>query len=219
MPYITFAGRRVNLEPEKIAYALEKGGVAFVRGLLWSVFHGRKPNGLFLGGGVRILASGALKLGSGVSIGAGSYLDCSSVEGVNIASGVTLREGLWLQCRSGLNEKGVGLKIGPRAYIGPKAVLGVGGPISIGEGTQVGAGLTLSAESHEPGETGSYNTGAVQRRGITIGADCWIGNNVTILDGVTIGDKAVIGAGAVVTRSVPSNSKAFGVPAVVRGRA
>jgi len=50
---------------------------------------------------------------------------------------------------------------------------------------------------------------------VTIGNDVWIGGNVTFLPGVTIGDKAVIAAGAVVTKDVPSNTVAGGVPARV----
>ncbi len=37
--------------------------------------------------------------------------------------------------------------------------------------------------------------------------------NVTILPGVTIGENAVIGAGAVVTKDIPPNCLAVGVPA------
>jgi maltose O-acetyltransferase len=43
----------------------------------------------------------------------------------------------------------------------------------------------------------------------------WIGANVTILPGVTIGNNVVIGAGAVVTKDIPDNSLAVGVPARV----
>ena len=50
---------------------------------------------------------------------------------------------------------------------------------------------------------------------IRIGDDVWIGGNVTILPGVTIGNNAVIGAGAVVTKDIPDNSLAIGVPARV----
>lgn len=50
---------------------------------------------------------------------------------------------------------------------------------------------------------------------IVVGNDVYIGNNVLILPGVTIGDKVIIGAGAVVSRSIPSNSVAVGVPARV----
>lgn len=50
---------------------------------------------------------------------------------------------------------------------------------------------------------------------ITVGNDVYFGNNVIILPGVTIGDKVVIGAGAVVSRDIPSNSVAVGVPARV----
>ena len=50
---------------------------------------------------------------------------------------------------------------------------------------------------------------------ITIEHDCWIGASVTICAGVTIGTGSVIGAGSVVTRDVPPNSFAAGVPARV----
>ena len=50
---------------------------------------------------------------------------------------------------------------------------------------------------------------------ITIGNNVWIGANVTILSGVTIGDNAVIGAGSVVTKDIPTNTLAYGVPCKV----
>lgn len=50
---------------------------------------------------------------------------------------------------------------------------------------------------------------------IKIGDDCYIGNNAIILPGVTIGNRCVIGAGAVVSRNIPDNSVAVGVPARV----
>lgn len=50
---------------------------------------------------------------------------------------------------------------------------------------------------------------------VTIGDDCWFGANVTICPGVTIGNNCVIGAGSVVTRNIPSNSLAAGVPCKV----
>lgn len=50
---------------------------------------------------------------------------------------------------------------------------------------------------------------------IKIGDYVYIGNNVIILPGVTIGNNVVIGAGAVVSKSIPDNSLAVGVPARV----
>lgn len=47
---------------------------------------------------------------------------------------------------------------------------------------------------------------------VSIGSDCWFGANVTVCPGVTIGDGCVIGAGSVVTRDIPPNSFAAGVP-------
>ena len=50
---------------------------------------------------------------------------------------------------------------------------------------------------------------------ITVGDNVYFGNNVIVLPGVTIGSNVVIGAGAVVSRDIPDNSVAVGVPARV----
>ncbi|MDE5872131.1 MAG: capsule biosynthesis protein CapG [Muribaculaceae bacterium] len=50
---------------------------------------------------------------------------------------------------------------------------------------------------------------------ITVGNDVYIGNNVIIMPGVTIGNKVIIGAGAIVTKDIPNNSVAVGIPARV----
>lgn len=41
---------------------------------------------------------------------------------------------------------------------------------------------------------------------ITIGSNCWIGGNVTILRGTSIGNNCVIGAGSVIKGHIPDNS-------------
>ncbi|MEU1399481.1 acyltransferase [Micromonospora zamorensis] len=48
---------------------------------------------------------------------------------------------------------------------------------------------------------------------ISIGDDVYIGMRSMILAGVTIGNRCVIGAGSIVTRDIPDNTVAAGVPA------
>lgn len=48
---------------------------------------------------------------------------------------------------------------------------------------------------------------------IKIGNHVWIGNRAMILKGVTIGDGAIIAAGAIVTKDVPAECVAAGIPA------
>lgn len=47
---------------------------------------------------------------------------------------------------------------------------------------------------------------------ITIGDNCWLASNVTVIGGVTIGNGCVIGAGSVVTKDIPDNCLAVGNP-------
>jgi maltose O-acetyltransferase len=50
---------------------------------------------------------------------------------------------------------------------------------------------------------------------VTIGDNVWLGSRVIVLKGVSIGDNSVVAAGSVVTRSLPANVVAAGVPARV----
>ncbi len=48
---------------------------------------------------------------------------------------------------------------------------------------------------------------------ITVGNNVFIGSNVIILPGVTIGNNTVIGSGSIVSKDIPDNVVAVGVPA------
>ena len=59
---------------------------------------------------------------------------------------------------------------------------------------------------------GNFNLTVQDDAPVTIGDDCWLGANVVVCSGVTIGNGCVIGAGSVVTKDIPDNSFAAGVP-------
>lgn len=50
---------------------------------------------------------------------------------------------------------------------------------------------------------------------IKIGNNVWIGSGAIILPGISIGNNSVIGAGSLVTKNIPENCIAYGVPARV----
>lgn len=74
--------------------------------------------------------------------------------------------------------------------------------------------VSIFAATHETGVQ-SRRDGIEYAQGVTIGDDCWIGGNTTIMPGVEIGKGCTIGAGSVVTKSIPDFSVAIGSPARV----
>lgn len=90
--------------------------------------------------------------------------------------------------------------------------------IRVGAGARIANGAVLVAFDHGVALHRPIREQAVRSRGIDVGEDVWIGAGAKITDGVRLEAGAVIGAGAVVTRSVPENAIAVGVPARVVGR-
>lgn len=86
--------------------------------------------------------------------------------------------------------------------------------VYIGDNVMIGPNTLITTVGHPLTPKGRRQHLA-QASEIHIGDDVWIGGNVTILPGVTIGNNVVIGAGAVVTKDIPDNSLALGVPAKV----
>ncbi|WP_244666174.1 sugar O-acetyltransferase [Lactobacillus nasalidis] len=84
------------------------------------------------------------------------------------------------------------------------------GGITIEDGVQIGPNVTVATDNHD------FDNRMIMRcKPVTIKKNAWIGASVTIMPGVTIGENAVIGGGAVVTKDIPDNAIAAGVPAKV----
>ena len=80
--------------------------------------------------------------------------------------------------------------------------------------------ISLTPYSHifEDPNTNIIEQGGHTRK-VTIGRDCYIGMNVTILYSADIGDGSVVGSGAVVVKPLEPMSIAVGNPArVIRKR-
>ena len=93
-------------------------------------------------------------------------------------------------------------------------------PVTIGDDVNFGPNVTIVTPIHPmlPGERNRMidEEGKPARlcyaKPGTIGSNIWFGANVVVCSGVTIGDNCVNGAGSVVTKDIPANSFAAGVP-------
>jgi len=108
------------------------------------------------------------------------------------------------------------LRLGNHVYIGMNTVLDIKGVLTVGDSAKIAAGCNLSTHADCGRENPLARLYPPKIAPVSIGAHSWLGLGVTVLCGVTIGEHAVIGAGSVVTRDVPPNSLALGVPATIR---
>ncbi len=87
--------------------------------------------------------------------------------------------------------------------------------IFLGNNVMIAPNVTITTATH-PICPELRERGLQYNRSVRIGNNVWIGAGVIILPGVTVGDNSVIGAGSVVTRDIPANVVAYGVPCKVR---
>lgn len=114
-------------------------------------------------------------------------------------------------------------KIGKRFFGNFNLTIQDDAEVTIGDNCNFGPNVTIVTPIHPmlPDERREMmNADGEKKRfcyakPVHIGNDCWFGASVTVCPGVTIGDNCDIGAGSVVTRDIPSNSFAAGVPCKV----
>jgi bifunctional UDP-N-acetylglucosamine pyrophosphorylase/glucosamine-1-phosphate N-acetyltransferase len=142
------------------------------------------------------------------TVGAGSRVEASVLEGALLAEQVQV--GPFAHLRPGARlERGVhmgnfgevknatlgpGVKMGHFSYIGDSDI---GAEANIGAGT-----ITCNYDGRRKHHT-------------TVGANAFIGSDTLLVAPVTVGENARTGAGAVVTRDIPPDTLAVGVPARV----
>lgn len=119
-------------------------------------------------------------------------------------------------------EYGVNIKVGEGCFVNYNCTFLDVSPITFGNGVWVGANVTIATPNHpliaSERLIADYPDGRHDLEysdPVTVEDNVWICSGAVICGGVTIGENSVIAAGAVVTRDVPPNSIAAGVPAKV----
>ena len=105
---------------------------------------------------------------------------------------------------------GKNITIGKNVFINSDCKFQDQGGITIDDGALIGHGVVLATLNHDmdPAKRQQLHPAPIH-----IGKCVWIGANATVTGGVTIGDNSIVAAGAVVTKDVPANVVAGGVPA------
>jgi acetyltransferase-like isoleucine patch superfamily enzyme len=141
-----------------------------------------------IGVGLRYVAVRSLAKSCGDNIYIGPYSFLTYLEDCSLGNNISIRELCVVGCKGGLK---------------------IGNNVSIAHSSSI---LTTEHDYEQirlsPRET-------LLEKPTTIEDNVWIGAGVCVTAGVVLGEGAVIGAGSVVTKSIPANAIAAGVPARV----
>jgi acetyltransferase-like isoleucine patch superfamily enzyme len=110
------------------------------------------------------------------------------------------------------------ITIGEQCHIGERSSLWAGsidGRIILGDYVSLAPDVFITASDYQFKKGVPFRQQPKNDRDVIIGNDVWLGAKVVVTAGVSIGDGCIIGAGAVVTKDIPANSIAGGVPAIV----
>lgn len=129
---------------------------------------------------------------------------------VTLKERVYIHDGVIIDALEGRIVVGVGTEINPYCVI-----YGAGG-LDIGRGVGIAAHTVIIPANHSYSDLSTpIMSQPIEKVGVTIGNNVWVGTNSTILDGVKISDGSIVAAGAVVTHDVGIETIVAGVPARV----
>lgn len=168
--------------------------------------------GVVFGRNITIRHPQRIRIGNNVVIDDNVVLDAKAEEGVTltIADNTIVGRNSALVCKGGVIEIAESVNISVNCTIISES------QVSIGEKTLVGGHCYVIAGGNHGIEFNGVpfvEQPRVQKGGVTILENCWLGAQSTVLDGTKIGPHAVVGASALVNRDVPENTVVAGVPA------
>ena len=156
-----------------------------------------------------IWRAGARIFGSGVRIEAG--VGFKHLETFEIGSGVFIGAQSYIQGRfDGYCRIGDHVWIGPQSYLDARALV-----LEDYVGWGPGARVLGSEHTGVPADVPIIQTD-LRIESVTVRRGADIGTSAVLLPGVTVGENAIVGAGAVVTKDVPDRAIVAGVPARVQ---
>ncbi len=165
-----------------------------------------------------------VRIGNNVSIGPFTVLRSGTVIGDHVsisANCVIGEEGFQVLRENGVNRK---IRHCGQTVLEDHVEVGALNVIhrSLFEGaTRIGQNTKLDTKIHV-GHNCMVDNNVVITPGVVLCGssaleeDAWLGPNSSVLNKVTVGKNSMIGMGSVVTRSIPADSLAYGVPARVK---
>jgi acetyltransferase-like isoleucine patch superfamily enzyme len=87
--------------------------------------------------------------------------------------------------------------------------------IEVGRRCMIGPHCYITDGDHSKEPGAPVQAQPMRTAPVVLEDEVWVGSHVVILPGVRIGHGAVIGAGSIVSRNIPANAIAYGVPAKV----
>src|ERR1700712_4279544 len=104
-------------------------------------------------------------------------------------------------------------EIGAKSVLGQECTISAFQHVSIGRECIIADRVMLIDFDHGVVEAARpIRAQGIYKRDVRVGHNVWIGYGVAILRGVTVGDNSVLGTSTVVSKDVPANAVAAGVP-------
>lgn len=152
------------------------------------------------------------------------YVSCyntfNGLRSVTIGNGFYAADGLWLETYKLHGEKHYSpeIFIGNNVHLSRNCHIGAINKIIIEDNVLIGSNVLINDHAHGESvlsKTPRVEMALVSKGPIVIKKNVWLGDNVCVMPNVTIGENCIIGANAVVTKDIPENSVAVGIPARV----
>jgi acetyltransferase-like isoleucine patch superfamily enzyme len=162
---------------------------------------------------VRLMVPRRIFLGDGVVIGEGCLLDANTPQGrIELQDDVRLSQGAYIVVGRGE------VVIGPRSHVGHRCLMYGTRGIQIGRDVALANDVQLICGNHTFARRDTpIRAQPVEGAPIVIEDEVRVGASAIVLGGTTLGKGSVIAPGSVVTRSLPPDSLARGIPARVVG--
>jgi acetyltransferase-like isoleucine patch superfamily enzyme len=171
---------------------------------------------VFFGADVVLRHPHKISIGDNVVIDDGVVLDAKGFSN----DGITLQDGVFIGRHSILHTKDGNIVLEDGVNLSASCGVFSASSVRIGRNTLMAGNCSVVGGGHDFSRADvPISEQDRPSSGVEIGADCWMGIGVAVLDGIHIGHDAVIGANSVVTHDVPDFAVAAGNPArVLRDR-
>jgi len=186
----------------------------FLRQKLYRNLLGACGRGVVIGRNVTLRHPHQIRLGDRVIVDDNVVLDAKGEEDttIEIADDAIIGRNSILSCKGGT------IRLGKRCNISVNCTLISESRLVVGERVLIaGHCYVIAGGNHGLAriDVAPIDQPRVEKGGVEIAENCWLGAQVTVLDGVTMGRDAVAAAGAVVTKPVEAFTIVGGVPAKV----